>query len=197
MHFLVDGERVDLPHETGLTHFGHETVHYICVHENLARRIAEIAPRWVELMPPPTWRTAYRGMGIDRIAACLGLENGEGVAVDAGSAVTVDVMRNGRHLGGWIQLGWAAYRSACEAVSPRLQMPPEAKIPGGLPQATVDALAYGFYEPLRLAVEAVADGLPIVLTGGDAWRLRPLWPEARVDENLVFKGMAWMVTRSH
>jgi pantothenate kinase type III len=50
---------------------------------------------------------------------------------------------------------------------------------------------------LRLAVEAVADGLPIVLTGGDASRLRPLWPEARVDENLVFKGMAWMVIRSH
>lgn len=53
--------------------------------------------------------TIYQGLGIDRIAACYTIE--DGVVVDAGSAITIDIISNSIHLGGFILPGIANYKN--------------------------------------------------------------------------------------
>ena len=49
------------------------------------------------------WGKYYPTMGIDRIMVCEAID--DGVIVDAGSAITVDVMSHGVYQGGFISLG--------------------------------------------------------------------------------------------
>ena len=191
-----DGKRVEhLAHDEGILRYRHEAVRYICVSESARKKIAEAAPAWRELTAEGLFETRYEGMGIDRIAACLGAH--DGVVVDAGSAVTVDVMEKGSHLGGWILPGLAAWRESLRRISPRLDLPltPEA-VPGGrLPLSTPEAVAFGFFASVRDLVARHAKGRRVLLTGGDAETLAAVLPGAEVDETLIFRGMEKMKTK--
>jgi len=192
MH-LFDGTAVThLDHEEGLRRFGGERLCFISVHEGMRRRIAREAPGWVDLSDVRVLPTPYEGLGADRQAACLGI--GHGVVVDAGSAVTVDVMEKGRHLGGWIWPGLAALRRAYATISSRLDRPLEPRrLPEGLPADTDEALAFAVFAPMAETIRRHAAGRPVVLTGGDAEILASVLPEARIDETVVFRGMKQMI----
>ena len=187
LHLLDHGVVRHFGHEEGLARYAGHRVVYICVNEKIGRRIATEAPDWVPL-PFPDFSTRYKGIGIDRIAAALALE--DGVVIDAGSAITVDIMENGQHLGGWIWPGLRAWQNAYAAISPTLDLPLDETVARRrLPQSTREALSFGVYASLAVTVERYASDRRIVLTGGDADRLAPLFPHATVDETLVFRGM--------
>ncbi|WP_457595205.1 type III pantothenate kinase [Hydrogenimonas sp.] len=192
MHFF-DGERLEhLSYGEGFLRYGKGRVCYICVNEEVRERIGREAPRWVDAAAPQMLRSDYRGMGIDRVAACLAVE--EGVVIDAGSAVTVDVMERGRHLGGWIWPGIASLKRAYAGISPKLAVDP---VPDGafdrLPLETGSAVSFAVFAPVKTLVERFAPGKPVIVTGGDAPLFAPLFPEARIDELLVFRGMEKML----
>ena len=81
-------------------------------------RLQELYP-CEDLEPRVRLDTNYRGLGIDRAVACLSVE--DGLVVDAGSAITVDVIQGGVHLGGYILPGIGKYQRLYAAVSPRLK----------------------------------------------------------------------------
>ena len=66
-----------------------EKVFYISVNHSLKDKVAQ-KPNFINLEPYFKFDTIYQGLGIDRVAACYIID--DGVVVDAGSAITIDVM---------------------------------------------------------------------------------------------------------
>ena len=134
------------------------------------------------------FRTAYEGMGVDRVAACYSVE--DGVVVDAGSAITVDIMQNGVHQGGFIMPGIRSYKESFVNISTRLTYDSESEISlDKLPQNTNDALMYAVYKSIVLMIQTHAKGKTIYMTGGDAKQIGKYLDGVKYDEYLVFRGM--------
>ena len=159
-----------------------------------------------------------RQFGADRYCALLGVlsqSSAPAVVIDAGTAVTVDVLAaGGEHLGGYILPG---LRPGLEAVT-RLFTPelrdqvvtalpkrPVAPLTGGGPaHDTAGALVQGWMQGLAGAVERLCSqsalrmgGGPVEwwLTGGDApWLARLLSRPVRLEPGLVFDGL-WLCAR--
>ncbi len=150
-------------------------------------------------------RNAYQrpgNLGPDRWAALLGAWC-RGLApcciVDAGTAVTVDVLdAGGRHWGGMIFAGLALSRHALTERTHRLPVVEDGLLPP-LAADTPEAIRLGTREALIGSVERMLreighryGDMRIVLTGGDA----PLLAEALDPENvdvipgLLFHGLA-------
>lgn len=143
-------------------------------------------------------------MGADRIAVSMALaEQGAlpAIAVDAGTAVTYDVvtLRHGIpcHIGGAISPGLGAM---IHALATKAEQLPE--IPLELPAVATgrdtlgclqSGVVLGFVDMVRGLVSRLRSELEsearIVLTGGDAALLAPFIPGSSVDPHLVFKGL--------
>lgn len=149
--------------------------------------------KWTDLRQFVAWDRYYETMGIDRVMACEAIH--EGVVVDAGSAITVDVVRQGRFEGGFIYPGVAALAETYRRVSPRLAYSFNFDMQlDKMPKNTPDAITYGALG--LLAREVRAYGLPVYLTGGDASALKPLFAQAAVEPLLLFSGMKKIIQKA-
>ena len=187
---ILDGDNLrHLGMKEALARYGDKEVHYICVDAGIERTLASLAG-WHDLVSRRRMPTAYRGWGIDREAACLGA--GEGVVIDAGTALTLDIVRDGRHLGGWIWPGVKRWREAMAGISARLDHEPRS-VSALPPLSTAEAVWDALLGSVRRCIECHASGMPVTVTGGDATLVASAIEGARVDERLVFKGMIKMI----
>jgi type III pantothenate kinase len=133
-------------------------------------------------------------MGIDRIAACYSLK--DGIVVDAGSAITVDIMSNGMHLGGYILPGIAAYEKCYANISPRLdkRVNPNV-ILDALPQKTEDAISYGIVKSIKLMLEDTCKDKTIYFTGGDGKFFSKFFKNSIHDRSLIFRSMLEVIEK--
>lgn len=171
--------------------------------EGLALLEAEVFPRFdvqqvTAEQVPLTIET--RGTGVDRLlAAWMALETVEGGAVlaDCGTAFTLDVVdRERRFLGGAIGAGLALQERALQEACPHLDAP-ASPAPSGLPKDTAGAVAVGTSRAFAQALDGLAraflDGLDgpwtLLLTGGDASRLKGHLPHWRQEPNLVLRAL--------
>ena len=162
-----------------------EKIFYICVNEKIAGELKSF-PNWVDLKNFVDKTNYYETMGIDRIAACEAVQNG--VVIDAGSAITVDVVKDGIFSGGYICLGLHGSRKAYTDISPRLDYSYNFEIDlDKMPKNSRDAITYG--QLGLLYRDVMSHGLDVYLTGGDALKLKSLFKTATVDDELLFKGM--------
>ncbi len=165
---------------------------YINVNERIADKLRSFH-KWIDLGEFIEFSTPYQGMGIDRQILCLVVE--DGVVVDAGSAITVDVMQNGRHEGGFIMPGIRFLLEDFGVISPRLQIQKLQPVDiHKLPLSTQDALSYGIIKPIVLAIGEFAK--PLFITGGDGEILARYFPGSHYDELMIFKGMMKIVKRN-
>lgn len=132
--------------------------------------------------------TAYEGLGIDRIAACSAVK--EGMIVDAGSAITVDIMSSGVHLGGFIMPGLLSIENNFATISEKLKcrLNPHVDL-DILPQNTKDALSYGAIKPLLMILKESCKGKRIYFTGGDGKFFSRFFENSIFHDTLVFQGM--------
>jgi len=182
-HFY-DGVRSWREPHNRLELYRRERVCYINVKTALEEELRTFEG-WTDLEPFMEIETDYRGLGADRKALCLAVE--DGVVVDAGSAVTVDLMEKGRHKGGFIYPGITKMRECYGTISPILKgemVPVRAQ---RLPQRTDEAVSYGILIPLVKAIESL--GSPIYVTGGDGRLLADLITDGMYDGLLIFKGL--------
>ncbi|MDR3347695.1 MAG: type III pantothenate kinase [Helicobacteraceae bacterium] len=164
-----------------------ESIYVIGVNDAAMKRLMSRYPV-IDLEPFVSLDTEYRGLGIDRAVACMAVN--DGVIVDAGSAITVDVMQNGLHLGGFIYPGLARFQQMYGQISPKLQKALNFAVDTTrLPQSTVEAISYGVITPLVCAIYVVAHHKNIIFTGGDGGYLARFFDGAVVDQSLIFKGM--------
>lgn len=95
-----------------------EKVYFISVNEEITKRL-DSKKNFLNIEEMFSFDTIYQGMGIDRVAACYTIK--DGIVVDAGSAITVDIMSGGMHLGGYILPGINAYEKCYAKISKKLK----------------------------------------------------------------------------
>ena len=162
-----------------------ETIYYISVNQKVSNELKDLA-NWINLTDYIDMKFYYDTMGIDRIVASLTVDNG--IIIDAGSAITVDVVKNGRFEGGFIYPGVVAMQKSYENISPALAYSFNFDLSlNKLPKNSQDAISYGYLKTLYS--EVVSHNMPIILTGGDAKLFKKIFKDAKVDEELIFKGM--------
>ncbi len=166
-------------------------VWYVSVNSSLSQSLESLA-NWHNVVTLINWDKYYPTMGIDRIMVCEAID--DGVIVDAGSAITVDVMCDGVYQGGFISLGLKAAQEAYARLSPALAMSFNFEVDLTImAKNTPDALTVGFLALLVHKIESL--GKPIYMTGGDAQMLARYFSDAIVDERLVFKGMQKLINK--
>ncbi len=162
-----------------------DKVFYICVNAHV-KEVLEPLENWVDLSVYVEFSNYYKTMGIDRIAACEAIENG--VVVDAGSAITVDIVKNSKFEGGFIYPGAKAMHECYKNISSALAYSFNFEVDfGKMPKNSPDAISYGYLKLLH--DEVLSYGMDIYLSGGDALKFAKIFPKASVDETLLFKGM--------
>ena len=168
-----------------------EKIYFISVNDEMTGKLQNL-PKFVNLEPYFELDTIYEGLGIDRIASCYAIKNG--LIIDAGSAITIDVMMNSMHLGGAIIPGISHVLKGCEAISPRLKISLNSQVSlDALPQKTADAVSYGVIKPILLLIESMANGSKIYFTGGDGEFLSRFFADSIYDRMLVFRGMQKLI----
>lgn len=160
-------------------------VYYICVHPEI-KFLLKSLDNWIDLSTFIDMQTYYSSMGVDRIFACEAVSNG--VIVDAGSAITVDVVEDNVFAGGYIYPGTRAMNETYSNISSALEYPFNYELDlTTLPKNSQDAISYGYLKTLYL--EVISHKKNIYLTGGDAKKFLKIFPSAKINENLIFDGM--------
>ncbi|WP_236617332.1 MULTISPECIES: type III pantothenate kinase [unclassified Lebetimonas] len=158
-------------------------IYYISVNETKEKEFLNLNPKAVNLKNYVKFDTDYKNLGIDRIMASLSIKTG--TVIDAGSAVTVDFMKNGRHLGGVIFPGIFAYKKAFVTISDKLNK--NLIKPANFPSSTEEALWCGSIGSIKCIVEKYNIN-PVYLTGGDGKYLSEFINGIYI-KDLVFRGM--------
>lgn len=166
-----------------------ETIYFICVNSKLLSHISALK-NWIDVSSYIDSEKYYSTMGIDRIMVCEAIL--DGVIVDAGSAVTVDVMREGHYEGGFIALGLRSVQEAYAKLSPALAWSFNFEVDLTImAKNTPDAITIGYLAPLIDKIKSL--GSPIIVTGGDSKVFSSFLGDSIVDNHLVFKGMKKLI----
>jgi len=195
-HFhIYNGSEVEhLSYEEAIAKYSQEALCYISVKQHLDATIENIAP-WKNISGKIELAGAYETMGVDRMALCLSHE--DGIFVDAGSAITVDIMEEGRYRGGFIFPGLKAMLQAYASISPALETELNESISlEQLPATTKDGISYGIIASIKALIDKHSDGKKLYFTGGDGKFLSSFFEEATYDEMLVFNGMRKVMKES-
>ena len=170
-------------------------LYYISVKESAAKRLVDHYPDAINLEKFIDLDTNYHGLGIDRAVACKAIT--DGVIVDAGSAITVDIMQNGMHLGGYILPGLQKYKHIYAEISPKLDKAIHFDVSTTiLPQNTADAISYGIISSIVCLLERSVKNKKIFFTGGDGPFFARYFKNSIVDNSLIFKGMTKIIKES-
>ncbi len=188
-HFhIYDGQRVvHLSCDEAIKQYSHTPLKYISVKHTLEKRVTQIEG-WINISDILSIEGEYETMGVDRKALCL--SHPEGVFVDAGSAITVDVVERGKYLGGYIFPGIKAMLEGYACISPVLETDLNERIDlSKLPTTTKEQISYGIIASIKTLIEKHTQGKQLYFTGGDGKLLAGFFEDAIYDETLVFKGI--------
>jgi type III pantothenate kinase len=164
-------------------------IYYISVNE-IAANVLKDNNLCIDLSQYIQSNTEYdiEQIGIDRLFACLGIK--DGVVIDAGSAITIDIIEDNKHLGGYILPGIMAYKDAYASISKVLDKPFNFAVDKDiLPLNTVDSMSGGMIASVTRLVDSVSKGKTIYTLGGDGKFFSRFFENSIYDKNLIFKGM--------
>ena len=169
-----------------------EKVYYICVNKALHIKLHSLS-NWIDLSVYIDKTKYYKTMGIDRIFAVEAIN--EGVIIDAGSAVTVDVVKNDEFVGGFIYPGIQAMQKTYENISPALAYSFNFECDLDImPKNSQDAISYGYLKTLYC--EVMSYNLPVIITGGDALEFKKIFKNAKIDTRLIFHSMKKIIQKN-
>ncbi|HIQ45991.1 MAG TPA: type III pantothenate kinase [Sulfurovum sp.] len=185
---VYDGKKVEhLLYEDAIAKYKEKKLTYISVNHHLGEQIEAIT-LWKNISSLLHIPGEYETMGVDRKALCL--SHTSGVFVDAGSAITVDVVEEGVYKGGFILPGLKAYEKSYKGISPVLESDLEEGLDlDRLPRTTKEQISYGIIASIKALIDKHCKGQVLYFTGGDGHFLSTFFPKARYDEMLVFNGM--------
>lgn len=170
-----------------------ETIYYICVNEKISEILQKLE-NWIDLSLYIDKSNYYQTIGIDRIFACEAIDTA--IVIDAGSAITFDIVKNGIYKGGFIYPGVRAMGKTYKDISLALDYSFNFELElDKMPKNSRDAISYGYLK--LLYNEVISHNMDIVLTGGDALELLKLFPNAVVDNLLIFHGMNKIIKKAN
>jgi type III pantothenate kinase len=192
-YYIFDGnntykKEVELFNPASIT----EKIYYISVNAAVSLKLEQL-DNWINIAKYVDKTHYYETMGIDRICAVEAVKSA--VVVDAGSAITVDVVKNKKFEGGFIYPGVEAMRKTYKNISPALDYSFNFDLDLDImPKNSRDAISYGFFKTLYS--EVMSHNLPVILTGGNASELQKIFKNAIVDEKLIFDGMKQIIKKA-
>jgi type III pantothenate kinase len=165
-----------------------KTVYFISVNEEATKKLKKTYTNCIDLEKYLNFKTTYVGMGLDRKIACSSLENA--IVVDAGSAITVDIMKNNEHSGGIILPGIQNLNDLYKDISSKLDYEINTKVNlDKIPLCTQDAISYSILKSIILPIKEIACEQRIIFTGGDGKFLSKYFENAVYKEDLIFENM--------
>ena len=190
-HFLYEGKEYKYFLNEHLPTF-EGTVYYISVNETALLKLKHSYDEIVDLEPFIDFKTTYVGMGLDRKVGCIGFENA--VIVDAGSAITVDIMQNSKHQGGFILPGLKKTVDIYPEISQKLECDFNVKVNlDTIPLNTQDAISYAILKSIITPISEIAQDKQIIFTGGDGELLSRFIEGSIYKKNLLFEHMKGII----
>ena len=169
-----------------------ERVFYICVNPHVKTILKELQ-NWIDLSVHVDMSKYYDTMGIDRAFACEAIS--DGIIIDAGSAVTVDVVNNKKYEGGFIYPGIKAMRETYKNISSALDYSFNFECDLDImPKNSQDSISYGYLKTFYS--EVMSHNKNIFLTGGDAKEFAQIFPDAKIDDRLIFNSMKKIIKKA-
>jgi type III pantothenate kinase len=188
-HFhIYNGHGVEhLPYSEAIEKYANKDMLYISVKHELGDKIEHIKG-WENISTSLCIEGEYETMGVDRKALCL--SHNEGIFIDAGSAITVDVVKDGKYEGGFILPGFKAYLESYKSISNVLNTTLEEALSlVCLPHTTKEQISYGIIASIKALIDKHSEAKTLYFTGGDGKFLSTFFDDAVYDETLVFQGM--------
>lgn len=190
----TDGKVQNLSPQEFLKFSSKEIFYFINVNQSLVDNLKS-RKNFINLKEHFKFNTEYIGLGIDRIAACYNIKTG--VVVDAGSAITIDVMENNKHLGGFIMPGISVFLKSFLEISPVLNGYFNSALDiTKLPNNTNNALNYTIISSVISLIKNVMGDKNIYFTGGDGEYFAQFFTNGIYDKNLIFRAMERVVKES-
>ena len=187
IHIYNGKEVIHLNHKEAIEQYKDKKLKYITVKHELKEKL-ESLEKWEDISSLMKIENEYETMGIDRKALCLSHRNG--IFVSAGSAITVDVMKEGKYVGGFLLPGIKAYVDAYAGISPALLTELNRSISLiSLPQGTKDGISFGIISSIKTLVEKYQSDKKLYISGGDGKFLSMFFNNVEFDETLIFQGM--------
>ena len=169
-----------------------EEIYFISVNKKATKKFKKKYAHSMNLKFIIKFKTAYEGMGIDRQVVCHQIQ--DGIIVDLGSAITVDIMKKGKHKGGFILPGIESYKSIYPNISKKLSFDFEKDTNlDKIPLRTNDAINYAIFGAITLPIikEYEKYKIKIYFTGGDKNLLKRYFLDIPVKykKNMIFNSM--------
>ena len=190
-HFLVDNKHqiYFLDEELPLLE---ETIYFVSVNETASKKLKNTYKKCIDIEKYLNFKTKYQGMGLDRKLACVGYKNA--IIVDAGSAITVDIMKENRHLGGIILPGLNNFNNLYKQISSKLDYEINTKVNlDKIPLCTQDAISYSILKSIILPIKELALEKQIIFTGGDGEFLSRYFDNCIYKKDLIFENMKGII----
>ncbi len=187
----VDEKRKDLP-------LINAAIYFISVNEKATKKFMKKYPNAIDIKDIIKFETNYKGIGIDRQVVCSNISNG--IVVDFGSAITVDLVKDSEHLGGFIMPGFSAYKRIYPEISKKLTFDFKNDINlDKIPQTTNDAINYAILNSIILPILDIYKKYKIALyfTGGDGELVLQYFEkiDVKYDKDMIFKSMKKIIKK--
>ena len=186
-HFLINGKhkKYDINEKVP---FFKEDIYYVTVNKKATLNLLNVNTHAKDITKILDFKTKYQGLGDDRAVACVYSKNA--IIVDAGSAITVDIMKNYKHKGGFILPGFRAFSKTYPKISKKLKFDFEKKINlDKIPLQTKDAIQYAMMKSIILPIKEISKNKNIIFTGGDGKLLSGYFENSVYKKDLIFENM--------
>lgn len=194
-HFLINGKHKKFNLDEEIP-FLAKDICYVSVNEKATKKLLSINPHSKDITEFLKFKTEYIGLGLDRAVACVFSK--DAVIVDVGSAITVDIMKKGKHKGGFILPGISAYLKTYPKISKKLKFDFEKDINlDKIPLQTKDAIQYAMMKSIILPIKEVAKNKNIIFTGGDGKLLSGYFKNSVYKKDLIFENMKRIINANN
>lgn len=176
-----------------------EQIYFLSVNKKATKKLLKNFPTAIDISSYIDFKTNYEGMGIDRQLVCKYIKNA--IIVDIGSAITVDIMKKGKHQGGFILPGLGAYKRIYPNISKKLSFKFDTDINlDKIPLITNDAINYSILSSIIAPIKNIYKKYktPIYFTGEDSKLLLSYFEDIphKYKKNLIFNSMKKVIDKN-
>lgn len=194
-HFLINGMEEKIFFDENLPAFT-EDIYYVSVNAKALESLKKHSKKLINVEKFLNFETSYKGMGLDRKLACLNVK--DAIIIDAGSAITVDIVKNSEHKGGFILPGLRAINNLYEDISSVLKHDLNLKVNlDKIPLNTQDAISYWTIKSIILPIQEICLNKQIIITGGDGKVLSAFFDNCIYKEHLIFDNMKGLINANN
>jgi type III pantothenate kinase len=176
-----------------------EQIYFLSVNSKATKKLLKQFPSAIDIARYIKFQTHYKGLGLDRQIVCKYIK--DGIIVDVGSAITVDIIKKGKHLGGFILPGFNAYKRIYPNISKKLAFKFDTDINlDKIPLRTNDAINYAILNSIVAPIKSIYKEYktPICFTGEDSKILFKYFDTQsyKYKRNLLFTSMKKIIDKN-